>query len=106
MSVSAAEETGLDAAWAEMQALAGWRREAGHFAARRAEQARHWFEEEVRQGLLARLAADPAIRARLEALGAAVAEGRVAPGTAAAEVLAALGGRWADHLTRLRSSFS
>ena len=91
MCVSAAEETGIDTAWAEMQALADWRRETGHFAARRAEQARHWFEEEVRQGLLARLNADPAIRARIEALGAAVAEGRTAPGKAAAEVLAKIG---------------
>lgn len=91
MCVSAAEETGLDTVWAEIQALAGWRRETGHFAARRAEQARHWFEEEVRQGLLARLAADPAIRARMEALGTAVAEGRTAPGRAAAEVLAEIG---------------
>ncbi|WP_347311062.1 methylmalonyl Co-A mutase-associated GTPase MeaB [Defluviimonas sp. SAOS-178_SWC] len=92
MCVSAAERMGLDTAWAEIQALTAWRRETGHFAERRAEQARHWFEEEVRQGLLARLNADPTIRARMEALGGAVAEGRTAPGKAAAEVLAALGG--------------
>ncbi len=90
MCVSAAEETGLDTAWAEMKRLAGWRRENGHFAARRAAQARHWFEEEVRQGLLARLTSDPAAKARMEELGAAVAEGRAAPGQAAAEMLAAL----------------
>ncbi|MCB2117583.1 MAG: methylmalonyl Co-A mutase-associated GTPase MeaB [Rhodobacteraceae bacterium] len=90
MCVSAAEETGLPEAWTEMQKLAAWRRAEGHFARCRSEQARHWFEEEVRQGLLARLTADPEVRARMAALGAEVAEGRAAPGSAAAEVLASL----------------
>lgn len=92
MCVSAEQETGLAETWEEMRHLADWRRENGHFAARRAGQARHWFEEEVRQGLLARLASDPAARAKMEELGRAVAEGRAAPGKAAAEILAALDG--------------
>lgn len=91
VAVSALEEQGLKPAWEEMAALAEWRRENGHFAARRAEQARHWFEAEVREGLLARLSTDPAIRARMQALGSAVAEGKSAPAAAAAEMLAALG---------------
>ena len=90
MCVSAEQETGLAETWEEMRHLADWRRENGHFAARRAGQARHWFEEEVRQGLLARLASDPETRAKMEELGRAVAEGRAAPGKAAAEILAAL----------------
>lgn len=93
MCVSALEETGLAEAWEEMQALTAWRRKSGQFAARRAEQARRWFEEEVRHGLLARLTADPAIRARMEALGEAVAAGSAAPGKAAAEVLGELARR-------------
>lgn len=93
MCVSALEETGLADAWEEMQALTAWRRKSGQFAARRAEQARRWFEEEVRHGLLARLTADPAIRARMEALGEAVAAGSAAPGKAAAEVLGELARR-------------
>jgi LAO/AO transport system kinase len=88
--VSAAEATGLAEAWAEMRALADWRREAGHFAARRAAQARHWFEEEVRHGLLARLTADPAIRARMARLADEVEAGR-SPTQAAAELLGELG---------------
>ena len=92
MCDSAEQETGLAETWEEMRHLADWRRENGHFAARRAGQARHWFEEEVRQGLLARLASDPAARAKMEELGRAVAEGRAAPGKAAAEILAALDG--------------
>jgi len=91
LPVSALEEQGLKSAWEEMCALAEWRREHGHFARRRAEQARHWFETEVREGLLARLHSDPAIRARMQDLGTAVAEGQAAPAAAAAEMLAALG---------------
>lgn len=93
LCVSAAEETGLAEAWEEMRALADWRRGSGHFAARRAEQARHWFEEEVRQGLLARLTADASVRARMERLGEEVAAGRAAPARAAAEMLEALKAR-------------
>jgi LAO/AO transport system kinase len=90
--VSAIEETGLLAAWDEVQALARWRRETGHWATRRAGQARHWFEEEVRQGLLARLTEDPAARARMADLGAKVAEGAVEPARAAEAMLAWLRG--------------
>lgn len=90
--VSALAEEGLKLAWEDMQRLADWRREHGHFERRRAEQARHWFETEVREGLLERLTQDPAIRARMQALGTAVAEGRSAPAAAAAEMLADLQG--------------
>jgi len=91
MTVSALQEEGLKAAWEEMQALARWRHESGHFAARRAAQARHWFEEEVRLGLLARLEKDPAMRSRLAALGEKVAQGEASVSGAAREMLAALG---------------
>lgn len=84
------QDGGLKAAWADMQHLAEWRRAEGHFARRRAEQARHWFEAEVREGLLARLTRDEAIRARMAQLGAAVAEGRTSPALAAAEMLQTL----------------
>ena len=39
MMVSALQSEGLATVWAEAQALAAWRRETGHFARRRAEQA-------------------------------------------------------------------
>lgn len=90
--VSALAEEGLKSAWEDMLRLAAWRREQGHFDRRRAEQARHWFETEVREGLLARLVSDPVIRARMQALGGAVAAGQTAPAVAAAEMLAALQG--------------
>ena len=91
LPVSALEEQGLIKAWDEMKTLADWRREHGHFTSRRAAQARHWFETEVREGLLARLHNDPAIRARMGDLGAAVAAGEVAPAAAATEMLRLLG---------------
>ena len=93
MTVSATEGTGLETVWAEITALAEWRRAEGHWDARRAAQARHWFEEEVRAGLLARITQDAAARERMARLGEAVATGAATPAAAAAEVLAALDGR-------------
>lgn len=91
LPVSALEDQGLAKAWEEMRALAGWRRENGFFSTRRAEQARHWFEAEVREGLLARLDNDPEVKARMRMLGASVAEGRKAASVAASEMLDSLG---------------
>lgn len=90
MTVSALEEAGLATAWAEMQSLVAWRRANGHWESCRAAQARHWFEEEVRQGLLAALTANAEIRAVMRQAGDAVAAGAVSPDSAAAQVLATL----------------
>ena len=87
MTVSALEEAGLQEVWVEIEALARYRRETGFWAARRAEQARGWFEDEVRQGLLRRLVADAEAEAAVARLADAVAEGARSPGAAAAEVL-------------------
>ena len=57
--------------------------------AERAAQARHWFTEEVRQGLLAALA-QGAARDAMARLGEAVAKGEKTPEAAAAEMLATL----------------
>ncbi|WHZ34352.1 methylmalonyl Co-A mutase-associated GTPase MeaB [Sagittula sp. MA-2] len=86
MTVSAIERNGLDAAWSEMTALADWRRENGHFDARRAEQARFWFEAEVRDGLLARLR-EPGPKKAMAELAAEVAAGNLSPGLAARQIL-------------------
>ena len=90
MTVSALEEAGLATAWGEMQALSQWRKQHGHWASRRAAQARHWFEEEVRRGLLAVLAQEPA-KGILNQMGAEVADGVTTPEAAAARLLALLG---------------
>lgn len=89
MTVSALGEEGLRRAWEEMQGLSDWRRREGHFDARRAAQARYWFEQEVRQGLLAQLETGPA-RAAMTRLGDAVAQGAATPTVAAAQLLGEL----------------
>lgn len=89
MTVSALGEEGLRRAWEEMQGLSDWRRREGHFDARRAAQARYWFEQEVRQGLLAQLETGPA-RAAMTRLGDAVAQGAATPTVAAAQLLGKL----------------
>jgi LAO/AO transport system kinase len=91
LMVSALAEDGLGEAWAEMRRLAEWRKAESHWSRRRAEQARGWFEYEVRQGLLARLTADPALRDRMTRLGDRVAAGDTAVTAAAEEMLRALG---------------
>lgn len=90
LSVSALEEAGLAEAWRDMQALADWRRSHGHFDTRRAHQARHWFAEEVRLGLLAVLGREPA-RGSMAALAARVEAADLTPEAAATQMLALLG---------------
>lgn len=92
MTVSALEENGLDTVWDEITTLTDWRRAQGHWDARRAAQARHWFGEEVRQALLARLET-PQARARMAALSEAVAQGTASAGAAARQMLDSLQGR-------------
>ncbi len=89
MMVSALHEEGLKMAWDEMTALIEWRRENGHFESRRADQAQYWFEQDVRQGLLARLDTAEA-RATMARAAKAVASGEKTPTAAARDVLGTL----------------
>lgn len=86
LMVSAVEEHGLEQAWAEMQALADWRRENGHWEGRRAAQACYWFDQEVRQALLAQLRS-PQAQAAMADLSAQVAQGALTPAAAAEQML-------------------
>ncbi len=90
MMVSALQDEGLKAAWDEMNALVDWRRENGHFDARREAQARYWFGEEVKRGLMAQLET-PEARALMEEGAEDVAAGRTVPSVAAQRVLDRLG---------------
>jgi LAO/AO transport system kinase len=92
MMVSAIEAQGLADAWGEMQTLTEWRKDNGHWERARAQQARYWFDQEVRQALLARLET-PEARARMDALSDSVAGGGVSPADAAGQMLAAIGAR-------------
>ena len=87
MTVSALEGTAMNDAWSAMQELITHRRTTGFWDKRRAEQAKNWFVDEVRQGLLAQLSTDPKAEAAMGQLAEDVAGGRRTPGAAAAEVL-------------------
>lgn len=92
LSVSALEENGLVNAWEEMSALVKWRREAGFFDRTRSEQSRFWFEEDVRQALLARLSSAGPLKDAMESLGQSVARGDVTPALAVQRMQAILQG--------------
>ena len=92
LPVSAMEGDGLSEAWEQMQELGGWRKDTGHWDARRAEQAAHWFEQEVREGLLARLRSDVGVKEAMAAMSDQVAQGALTPDMAAAQMLAQLKG--------------
>ncbi|MEM9578811.1 MAG: methylmalonyl Co-A mutase-associated GTPase MeaB [Pseudomonadota bacterium] len=84
--VSALHEDGLADVWSEIETLTSWRRDAGFWDRTRAEQARYWFGQDVRNALLARLET-PAAREALTDFGDAVADGKMAPSVAAAAFL-------------------
>ncbi|MEM9320464.1 MAG: methylmalonyl Co-A mutase-associated GTPase MeaB [Pseudomonadota bacterium] len=86
LAVSALHEDGLQDAWEEMRALEAWRRETGWWEKTRSAQAVHWFEEEVREGLLAQLRA-PQVAARMAKLGQQVADGSLSAEDAAVQIL-------------------
>ena len=88
-TVSALEENGLEETWTTLRTLVDWRRDHGHWGTTRAAQARYWFEQDVRQALLARLERGEA-RAALRALSDKVAAGEVDPATAAQSFLEGL----------------
>ncbi|MFN5999192.1 MAG: methylmalonyl Co-A mutase-associated GTPase MeaB [Paracoccaceae bacterium] len=92
LPVSAVSADGLPRAWDEMQTLAAWRKAEGHWDRTRATQARHWFEAEVRDGLLSALAREPQ-KGLMASFGDRVAAGALTPEAAAAEMLALLGRR-------------
>ncbi len=90
MTVSALETVGLDAVWSEIEALVSHRQLSGFWSERRSAQAESWFEEEVKQGLLKRLSADPTAQDAMQRLRGEVAAGTRSPGSAAAAVLSHL----------------
>jgi LAO/AO transport system kinase len=64
---------------------------AGELAARRRQQQVKWMWAMLEERILGKLRADPALRARLPRLEAAVAEGRMAASLAVEELAVALG---------------
>ena len=89
LTVSAIAEIGLDVAWEAMQSLLEWRRSEGHFDRQRALQARFWFDEDVKQGVLASLSQAHVV-ALMQRIGQEVENGDILPEMAAAQVLSEL----------------
>ena len=73
-----------------MQTLTNWRRDTGIWDQRRADQARYWFHEEVRAGLLARLTDDDTVKQQLATFESAVARGETSPTQAAERIINSL----------------
>jgi LAO/AO transport system kinase len=90
VAVSALQENGITAAWDAMQQRTDWRKQQGIWDARRTDQARFWFQEEVRAGLLSRLTSDDAVKTQLAALEQDVALGKIRPSQAAEDLITQL----------------
>jgi len=89
VTYSALTGDGIPALWQQVMTHRQKLTASGELAARRREQQVKWMWTMLEERLFARLRADPAIRARLKAAEAAVAEGRLTP-TAAADEIARL----------------
>ncbi len=89
MTVSALQDTGLPETWETVKTLVNWRRENGFWDRTRAAQARYWFEQDIRQTLLAQLET-PTARASMAELGEQVATGALDPADGAARFMSAL----------------
>ncbi len=89
MLVSALTMAGLPQVWSEIETLQNWREAKGHWESRRVEQARNWFEQELRIGLLEALNTGQ-IQKKRQQFGDDVASGRRSAGPAAAELLSEL----------------
>jgi len=86
MMVSALEGTGLPDVWNHLQTLTTWRRDHGFWQERRAQQARHWFREELRHTLLARLET-PETQAQITEMAEKVANNTLSAAAAAHAIL-------------------
>ena len=86
--VSAATGEGLEAAWAEAERFRAAATTNGALAARRRAQALAAMHAEVDRALRVRFERHPAVRKELEAISRAVTDGTMAPGAAAARLLA------------------
>ncbi len=86
LTVSAIDEIGLDVAWEAVQSLVQWRRSEGYFDRQRALQARFWFNEDVKQGVLASLS-QVNVMELMRRIGHEVENGDLLPEVGAAQVL-------------------
>ncbi|MFJ6480525.1 methylmalonyl Co-A mutase-associated GTPase MeaB [Streptomyces sp. NPDC091682] len=91
LTCSARESTGLDEVWSRLEQHRTLLEAGGRLAAKRAAQQVEWTWSMVRDELLERLRADPAVRELAPGLEAAVRAGTVTATSAADQILAAFG---------------
>ena len=89
VTFSALTGNGVPELWKQVEAHRAAMTKSGELTARRREQQVKWMWSMLEERLTARLRSDPAVRAKLKAAEAAVAEGKLAP-TLAVEQIAAL----------------
>src|ERR1700732_4747000 len=91
VTYSALTGDGVAELWASVLDHRNRMSEAGEFDARRREQQVKWMWAMLEDRVFARLKSDPALKAKLPRIEAAVAEGRMSPAGAVDEIAAALG---------------
>ena len=91
VTYSALTGNGVAELWASVLDHRNRMSEAGEFDARRREQQVKWMWAMLEDRVFVRLKSDPALKAKLPRIEAAVAEGRMSPAVAVDEIAAALG---------------
>ena len=86
LTYSALTGTGMNTLWQKILDHRTAMNASGEFAARRREQQVKWMWSMLEQRMMARLRADPAIRAKVKKIEAEVAEGRITPAVAAEQI--------------------
>ncbi|MEE4545885.1 methylmalonyl Co-A mutase-associated GTPase MeaB [Streptomyces sp. V4-01] len=92
LTCSAREATGLDMVWERLEQHRTLLASTGRLTAKRSGQQVDWMWAMVRDGLLRRLRADPAVRSAVPGLEQRVREGEVTATLAAEQLLEAFGG--------------
>jgi LAO/AO transport system kinase len=87
LTYSALAGTGIAELWQNILDHRTAMNASGEFAGRRRQQQVKWMWTMLEQHLMARLRADPAVRAKVKQTEASVAEGRVAPAVAAEQIV-------------------
>lgn len=87
LTSSAALGQGIDAVWQAASEFAGAMRDSGELDKRRAKQAQRWMWKEIREQLLTRFSAHEVVAERLNAIENEVLSGKLAPTSAAMQLL-------------------
>jgi LAO/AO transport system kinase len=87
ITYSALTGTGIDVMWQKILDHRAAMNASGDFAQRRRQQQIKWMWSMLEQRMMARLRADPAIRAKVKKIEAEVADGRITPALASEQIV-------------------